>query len=128
MRRRKPESRTAKPDRSRLERRRLIVGALCVAWFFFIVARLYYLQVIQYTDFLGRAQKQQQRTVEVAPARGAIYDRQMNPLAMSLAVDSVYAVPSELTQPQMVASLLAPILRVDVDDLRNHFQTTSGNA
>ena len=123
MRRRKPDSRTAKPDRSRLERRRLIVGVLCFVWFFFIGARLYYLQVIQYTDFMGRAQRQQQRTIEVAPPRGAIFDRQMNPLAMSLGVDSVYAVPSELTQPQMVASLLAPVLKVDQDDLRNHFQT-----
>ena len=47
----------------------------------------------------------------------------MNPLAMSLGVDSVYAVPSELTEPQMVASLLAPVLRVDADDLRDRFQT-----
>ena len=72
----------------------------------------------------ARAQRQQQRTIEVAPPRGAIFDRQMNPLAMSLGVDSVYAVPSELTEPQMVASLLAPVLGVDADDLRNHFQTT----
>ncbi len=121
MRRRKPEPRTAKPDRSRLERRRLIVGVLCIVWFGFIAARLYYLQVIQYTDFLTRAQHQQQRTVEVAPARGVIYDRQMNALAMSLAVDSVYAVPSELARPQLAASLLAPVLKLDADDLRNHF-------
>jgi cell division protein FtsI (penicillin-binding protein 3) len=99
------------------------VGALCFVWFVFIAARLYYLQVIQYTDFMGRAQRQQQRTIEVAPPRGAIFDRQMNPLAMSLGVDSVYAVPSELTEPQMVASLLAPVLRVDEIDLRNHFQS-----
>ncbi len=102
----------------------MIVGVLCFAWLGLIAARLYYLQVIQYTEFLGRAQHQQQRTVEVAPARGAIYDRQMNPLAMSLAVDSIYAVPSELTQAPMVASLLAPMLKIDADDLRNHFQAS----
>jgi cell division protein FtsI (penicillin-binding protein 3) len=123
MGRRKPDSRTAKPDRSRLERRRLIVGVLCFAWFGAVAARLYYFQVIQYVELMGRAQRQQQRTIEVAPQRGAIYDRQMNPLAMSLGVDSVYAVPSELTEPQMVASLLAPVLGVDGDELRNRFQT-----
>ena len=100
MGRRKPDSRTAKPDRSRLERRRLIVGVLCFLWFGCIAARLYYFQVIQYVELLARAQRQQQHTIEVAPERGVIYDRQMNPLAMSLAVDSVYAVPSELTEPQ----------------------------
>src|SRR5208337_1802878 len=115
-------SRTAKPDRSRLERRRLMVGVLCFFWFGCVAARLYYFQVIQYVEFLGRAQRQQQRTIEVAPQRGAIYDRQMNPLAMSLGVDSVFAVPSELSEPQMVASLLAPVLGVDAEELRDRFQ------
>jgi cell division protein FtsI (penicillin-binding protein 3) len=123
MGRRKSDSRTAKPDRSRLERRRRIVGAICFLWFGCVAARLYYFQVIHYVDWLTRAQRQQQRTIEVAPQRGAIYDRQMNPLAMSLGVDSIYAVPSELTEPQMVASLLAPVLGLDGDDLRNRFQT-----
>jgi len=100
-----------------------MVGVLCFLWFGCVAARLYYFQVIQYVELLTRAQRQQQRTIEVAPQRGAIYDRQMNPLAMSLGVDSVYAVPSELTEPQMVASLLAPVLGVDADELRDRFQT-----
>ncbi len=81
-----------------------MVGVICFLWFGCVAARLYYLQVIQYVDLLARAQRQQQRTIEVAPQRGAIYDRQMNPLAMSLSVESVYAVPSELTEPKMVAT------------------------
>src|ERR1700733_860266 len=108
MGRRKPDSRKAQPDRSRLDRRRLIVRWLCFFWFAAILARLYYFQVIQYGDLMWRAQRQQQHTIEVSPQRGAIYDRQMNPLAMSLAVDSIYAVPKEFTDPKMVASLLAP--------------------
>ena len=122
MGRRKPDSRAAKPDRSRLERRRLIVRVICLVWLACVVARLYYFQVIQYVELLSRAQRQQQHTIEVAPHRGAIFDRQMNPLAMSLGVDSVFAVPSELTEPQMVASLLAPVLAVDADEIRIRFQ------
>ena len=122
MGRRKPESRTAKPDRSRLERRRLILGILCFLWFAGVGARLYYFQVIQYGDLWGRAQRQQQRTIEVAPQRGAIYDRQMNPLAMSLGVDSVYAVPSEIKESRLVADLLAPVLGLDAEDLFGRFQ------
>jgi cell division protein FtsI (penicillin-binding protein 3) len=124
MDRRKPKSRTATLDRSRLERRRLILAVLCFLWFGCIAARLYYFQVIRYVDWLARAQRQQQRIVEVAPQRGVIYDRQMNPLAMSLAVDSIYAVPTELTDHAMVASLLAPVLRMDGDELRTRFQTS----
>src|ERR1019366_3658847 len=117
MGRRKPDSRKAQPDRSRLERRRLIVRWLCFLWFGAIFARLYYFQVIQYAELMGRAQHQQQRTIEVAPQRGAIFDRQMNPLAMSLAVESVYAVPSEIPNREMVADLLAPVLDLDRSDL-----------
>ncbi len=126
MGRRMPESRTAKPGRSRpsAERRRWIIGGLCFLWFGVVVARLYYFQVIDYVDLLGRAQRQQQHTLEIAPERGAIYDRQMNPLAMSLEVDSIYAAPSELANPQMIASLLAPVLGMDTQELRARFLTT----
>jgi cell division protein FtsI (penicillin-binding protein 3) len=123
MRRGKPDSRAAKPDRSRLERRRLIVGAVCFLWFICIAARLYYFQVIQYVDMESRAQRQRQRVIEVAPQRGVIYDRQMNALAMSMDVESVFAVPSEIAESQKVASRLAQALAGDADDLRDRFQT-----
>ncbi|MGO8814687.1 MAG: penicillin-binding protein [Terriglobia bacterium] len=124
MRRRTPDSRAAKPDRSRLERRRLIVGAVCFLWLACIAARLYYFQVIQYVDMVSRAQRQRQRVIEVAPQRGVIYDRQMNPLAMSMDVESVFAVPSELAEPQKSASRLATSLSLDADDLRDRFQAS----
>lgn len=126
MGRRKPDLRTAKPDRSRptADRRRLIISIICFLWFGIIAGRLYYFQVIQYVPFAKRAEREQQHTMVVAPKRGVIYDRQMNPLAMSLAVDSVFAVPGELTDQPAVASLLAPILGVDADDLRDRFQSS----
>jgi len=34
--------------------------------------------------------------IEITPKRGAIYDRNMHPLAMSIPVDSAFAVPSDL--------------------------------
>ena len=45
---------------------------------------------------MERAQKQQQRTFEVAPRRGILYDRNMRELAMTVQVDSIYAVPNEI--------------------------------
>lgn len=124
MARRKPDSRTAKADSSRpsVSRRRQILCVLCFGWFTCVAARLYFLQVIDYVEFVARAQRQQQHVIEVAPQRGIIYDRQMNPLAMSLAVDSIYAVPTELAEPRMVASLLAPVLGLDANDLGDKLQ------
>jgi len=104
-------------------KRSLILAGLVVAWIAVIVLRLYDLQIIQYVQLLARAGRQQQRTVEIAPKRGTIYDRHMHPLAMSLAVDSVYAVPLEITDPGMVAGLLSPILSLDAKNLEGRFKT-----
>jgi cell division protein FtsI (penicillin-binding protein 3) len=82
-----------------------------------LVVQLYHLQIIDYGDLLARAQRQQRHIIEVAPKRGEIFDRQMNPLAMSLPVDSVFVVPSEIPDPKMVADLLAPVLGLNPRDL-----------
>jgi cell division protein FtsI (penicillin-binding protein 3) len=103
--------------------RGLLLGGFLALWMLALVARLYHLQIIQYVDLLARAERQQQRTIEIAPKRGTIYDRQMQPLAMSLAVDSVFAVPSEIPNPDMVAELLAPALGLERGDLLGRFKT-----
>ena len=118
---RKTQARLAKTDRSRAMNRGLLLGGILLLWMVGLVGQLYYLQIIDYGDLLARAQRQQQHVIEVAPKRGEILDRQMNPLAMSLAVDSVFAVPSEIPDPKMVADLLAPVLGLDANDLLGRF-------
>jgi len=71
-----------------------VLGAILFLWCTAICLRLVYLQVFRYGDFQQRAQHQQQRTTEVAAKRGLIYDRAGRELAMSIMVDSVFAVPS----------------------------------
>ena len=102
--------------------RSLWLGGFLALWIVALVARLYHLQIIQYVDLLARAERQQQRTIEIAPKRGVIYDRQMHPLAMSLAVDSVFAVPAELPNPEMAVNLLAPVLGLEKGDLLGRFK------
>jgi cell division protein FtsI/penicillin-binding protein 2 len=104
-------------------KRGVLLAGLFMLWVVAIILRLYDLQIIQYVELLARADRQQQRTIEIAPKRGIIYDRNMHPLAMSLAVDSVYAVPSNIPDPSMEAKLLAPILNLDHKDLQTHFKT-----
>ncbi len=103
--------------RSRATNRDLLLGGMLFLWMAGLVVQLYHLQIIDYGDLLARAQRQQQHMIEVAPKRGEIFDRQMNPLAMSLPVDSVFAVPSEIPDPKMVADLLAPVLGLNRRDL-----------
>ena len=60
--------------------------------------RLAYLQLVRHGEYLARAQRQQQRTIEITPKRGIIYDRNMHALAMSVPVKSAFAVPAEIAR------------------------------
>ncbi|MGH9376060.1 MAG: penicillin-binding transpeptidase domain-containing protein [Terriglobia bacterium] len=109
-------------DDTPLLRRSLLLAAAFTFWMLVIVARLYDLQVISYVEWLARAQGQQQRTIELAPQRGTLYDREMHPLAMSLPVDSIYAVPSHMQNPDQTARLLAGSLGLEARDLEGRFE------
>ncbi len=106
---------------------RLLVVMSCVAlWMGAVFARLGYLQLLEHSTYLTKAHRQQQRTIEVTPKRGAIYDRNMHPLAMSTEVESAYAIPTELGDNKtQAAHLLAGILNIPRDVLMNKFE--SGN-
>jgi len=83
-------------------------------WAGAIAVRLTWLQVVQHGTWMERARQQQQRTFEVAPHRGVLYDRNMKALAMTVLVDSIYAVPSELGENRADdAALLARIVHAD---------------
>jgi len=90
--------------------RMLIVACLALLWMTAVFGRLGYLQLFLHREYLARAQRQQQRVIEITPKRGAIYDRNMHPLAMSIPVDSAFAVPSELGDQQLAAQLLSGVL------------------
>ncbi len=95
-----------------------LLGGMLLLWVLAIGLRLFTLQVIQYHDWLQRAQKQQQRTIEIAPARGVIYDRNGQELAMSVQVDSVFAVPADVPDHGTAAALLAGVLGMSARDIQ----------
>jgi cell division protein FtsI (penicillin-binding protein 3) len=104
--------------------RLLLVAALATLWMGAVLVRLGYLQLVRYADFLARAQRQQQRLVEVSPRRGVIYDRNLRELAMSVQVDSCFAVPSEISDAAMVARLLAGVLGVEPEEIETRLKTS----
>jgi cell division protein FtsI (penicillin-binding protein 3) len=86
-------------------------------WTGAIGLRLGWLQLVRHQHYVETAAKQQQRTFEVAPRRGVLYDRNLRELAMTVLVDSVYAVPSELGENRgNAAELLAEIVHSDARD------------
>ena len=101
-----------------------LLGGLFLFWCAVICFRLLYLQIFRYGDFEQRAQHQQQRTIDVSPKRGVIYDRAGNELAMSVQVDSAFAVPSEMPDLPGTISLVSRITggdaRLILADCRAH--------
>ncbi len=86
-------------------------------WTVLIAVRLAWLQVVRHSDFVHRAAMQQQRTFEVAPRRGVMYDRNLRELAVTVQADSVFAVPSELGDNRAsAAEILAEIVHSDPQD------------
>src|ERR1700758_3573971 len=81
-----------------------------------ITTRLFILQIVRHREFVERAQKQQQRTFEVAPRRGVLYDRNLHELAMTVQAGSIYADPSEIDDKEEAARELASLVHIDPED------------
>jgi len=90
-----------------------LLGALLLLWCLAICGRLVYLQIFSYGKFVAQAAHQQQRAIPLTPKRGVIYDRAGHELAMSVLVESAFAVPSEVKDLPTAVSL---ITRITGDD------------
>ena len=90
-----------------------LLGAVLAFWCVAICGRLVYLQVFNYGKFVKMAGHQQQRAIPLTAKRGVIYDRAGRELAMSVMVDSAFAVPSEVKDLSTAISL---ITRITGDD------------
>ena len=95
----------------------LLLAAFAL-WSGVIAARLWDLQVLRHDEFVRRAGRQQQRVIELDPPRGTIYDVRGRELAVSVEVESAFAVPRELEDVDAAAARLAALLRLDRERLR----------
>jgi len=78
-----------------------------------ICVRLVYLQIFCYGSFVKQAEHQQQREIPLSAKRGVIYDRDGRELAMSVLVDSAFAVPTEVKDLPTAVSLITRITGED---------------
>ncbi|HMI93002.1 MAG TPA: penicillin-binding protein 2, partial [Polyangiales bacterium] len=96
-------------------------GAL-VLWVIAIEARLVVLQVMQHDKLVARAEKQQTSTIETPAKRGEIFDRNGRLLAYSVDADTIYAVPTEITDPGQTAAALCDALDDCTKKLRDELR------
>ena len=90
-----------------------LLGGILLFWCLAISFRLVYLQIFRYGSFVKQAEHQQQREIPLSAKRGVIYDRAGHELAMSVLVDSAFAVPSEVKDLPTAVSLITRITGED---------------
>jgi len=105
-------------------RRLYLLGGMLLFWCLAICGRLVYLQIFRYGSFVKQAEHQQQRAIPLSAKRGVIYDRAGKELAMSVLVDSAFAVPTEVKDLPTAVSLITRITGEDhnvvLADCQNH--------
>ncbi len=105
-------------------RRLYLLGGILALWCAAICGRLIYLQIFSYGKFVKQQEHQQQRAIPLSAKRGVIYDRAGRELAMSVLVDSAFAVPSEVKDLPTAVSLITRITGEDhnvvLADCQNH--------
>lgn len=109
-----------------MNRRTVFMLALVSSWLLAIGARLYQLQVVEHDAYRERAERQQNRVVELTPPRGTIYDRRGHELAVSVEVRSVAADPTMIEDPAATAAALAELLDLDAGRLAADLDSDRG--
>ncbi len=101
-----------------------ILPALLGIWVGIVAFRLIHLQTVQFEELTRQARRQQERTVEFSPPRAVIYDRNLHPLAISVGVESLFAVPGEISDPAETAQSLASVLNMERSEVRSRLKGT----
>ena len=112
-------------EQEKVHVRLLILAGVVLFWMTAIFGRVAYLQLFCHSEYLSHAARQQRRTIEIYPKRGIVYDRNMNPLAMSVPVQSAFAVPVELKDRALAARLLSGVLGKPAEEIRENLDSGS---
>ena len=93
----------------------VVAGVLLLLLLAAVTYRAYGIQVRDGERHKQRAEGQHATRIEVPAPRGVIYDRQGVELAVTADIDSIYADPSRVDDPDGTAAALSEVLAIDVD-------------
>ena len=95
-------------------------------WGAVVVARLVQIQIAQGSRYRAKAQRQQERRVEIPGQRGSILDREGRELAVSIETTSIYAIPDDVRDSRRAAEVLAPVLGMPASELGEKLSSERG--
>lgn len=81
-----------------------------------VCGRLFYLQIVEGPKLSQMASDSRTNEITLTAKRGTIYDRNGNVLAMSVDVKTIYSNPSEITDKDQAAQIMADTLGGSKDD------------
>jgi cell division protein FtsI (penicillin-binding protein 3) len=105
------------PIHPAVDRRARWLLRLLVLWGAAVLARLFYIQILQHGHYAELAEQQQTKLVEIPAQRGSIYDRNGHILAITIPVDTVVVNPLLLPNIETAALIFHEILGLDPDAL-----------
>ncbi len=97
-----------------MKRRVAVLTVFLALWGGGVIARLVQIQIARHEDYVRRAARQQERTLELGAVRGSVLDARGRVLAESVAGVSVYADPQAIADPRQAAKALAAIEGIGV--------------
>ncbi|HJT88914.1 MAG TPA: penicillin-binding protein [Bryobacteraceae bacterium] len=96
-----------------VERRLTILSALILLWGAAIFGKLLSLQVLHHKQYVNLARSQQELRIEIPAPRGTIFDRNGQPMAMSVPTESVYINPMKVPDLGVASEILGLVLHLD---------------
>ncbi len=93
--------------------RQYFVFIIIILIYFGLITRLASLQLFQNDYYISKANRQHEKYMSIEAQRGTIFDRYMEPLALSLTYYSVCADPRSIKAKDETAHILAETLNLD---------------
>lgn len=104
----------------------MVLLVLFLAAFALVAGRLVWIQVAEAPALNRKATAQRLRDIELPPRRGTIYDREGEPLAVSMAARTIFASPSQIADKPGTAKALAATLGGDESEYLEKLERGGG--
>ncbi|EHC53475.1 penicillin-binding protein 2 [Salmonella enterica subsp. enterica serovar Give str. S5-487] len=82
-----------------------------------LIANLYNLQILRFTDYQTRSNENRIKLVPIAPSRGIIYDRNGIPLALNRTIYQIEMMPEKVDNVQQTLDALRSVVDLNDDDI-----------
>ena len=112
----------------RKQKQIIILSCFVAVFFFLLITRLWYLQIVKAEDFQYKSESNRLRLVPVAASRGTIFDRNGVVLVSNRPSFSVAVIPQEVKDRDALLEQLSAYLGIDRAELLEKWEKGKGRA